>query len=152
MEYLQLCRPFFLYVAFHDPHRCDHSNPKYGSFCEKFGNGQPSFGTIPDWKPVVYKPNEVQLPYFVPDTPAARRDLAAQYTVISRLDQGVGLVLDELRRAGVEDTTMVIYSSDNGIPFPAGRTNSYEPGIVCFFLAHLGTRPQKWPNWPSITS
>lgn len=29
-----------------------------------------------------------QVPYFVPDTPAARADLAAQYTTVSRLDQG----------------------------------------------------------------
>lgn len=43
---------------------------------------------------------------------------------------GVGLVLDELRRAGQEDNTLVIYSSDNGIPFPNGRTNVYEPGDV----------------------
>jgi N-sulfoglucosamine sulfohydrolase len=29
------------------------------------------------------------LPYFVQDTPAARQDVAAQYTTISRLDQGI---------------------------------------------------------------
>lgn len=29
-----------------------------------------------------------QVPYFVPDTPAARADLAAQYTTIGRMDQG----------------------------------------------------------------
>lgn len=30
----------------------------------------------------------LQVPYFVPDTPAARADLAAQYTTIGRMDQG----------------------------------------------------------------
>ena len=30
---------FFLYVAFHDPHRCGHTHPEFGDFCEKFGNG-----------------------------------------------------------------------------------------------------------------
>lgn len=29
-----------------------------------------------------------QVPYFIPDTPAARADLAAQYTTIGRMDQG----------------------------------------------------------------
>jgi len=33
-------RPFFLYVAFHDPHRCGHTHPQYGEFCERFGNGE----------------------------------------------------------------------------------------------------------------
>lgn len=54
-------RPFFLYVAFHDPHRCGHSQPQYGSFCEKFGNGQSGMGRIPDWKPQHYTPEQVKV-------------------------------------------------------------------------------------------
>uniref|UniRef100_A0A5F9DID3 N-sulfoglucosamine sulfohydrolase n=1 Tax=Oryctolagus cuniculus TaxID=9986 RepID=A0A5F9DID3_RABIT len=81
-------RPFFLYVAFHDPHRCGHSQPQYGAFCEKFGNGESGMGRIPDWTPQTYDPQDVLVPYFVPDTPAARADLAAQYTTIGRMDQG----------------------------------------------------------------
>ncbi|KAL1468605.1 hypothetical protein MTO96_041380 [Rhipicephalus appendiculatus] len=74
-------------------------------------------------------PVKSSCPPFVPDTPAAREDIAAQYTTVGRLDQGVGLVLAELEAAGFSDNTLVIYSSDNGIPFPNGRTNFYEPGI-----------------------
>ena len=47
-------------------------------------------GYIPDWIPVSYSPEEVEVPYFIPDTAAARQDLAAQYTTTSRLDQGRG--------------------------------------------------------------
>ncbi|XP_054277312.1 N-sulphoglucosamine sulphohydrolase isoform X2 [Macrosteles quadrilineatus] len=123
-------KPFFLYVAFHDPHRCGHTHPQYGNFCEKFGNGEPNMGHIPDWTPTIYKPEEVEVPYFVQDTPAAREDIAAQYTTISRLDQGVGLVLKELGDAGFGANTLVIYTSDNGIPFPTGRTNMYDSGVA----------------------
>ncbi|XP_046648750.1 N-sulphoglucosamine sulphohydrolase-like isoform X2 [Daphnia pulicaria] len=123
-------QPFLLYVAFHDPHRCDHENPFYGHFCDKFGNGEPGYGHIADWKPIRYKPEDVLLPYFVPNTAAAREDIASQYTTISRLDQGVGLVLEELRKAGKADDTLIIFSSDNGISFPNGRTNMYEPGLA----------------------
>lgn len=56
-----LSRPFFLYVAFHDPHRCGHSQPQYGAFCEKFGNGESGMGWIPDWKPQLYHPEDVQV-------------------------------------------------------------------------------------------
>ncbi|KOC65833.1 N-sulfoglucosamine sulfohydrolase [Habropoda laboriosa] len=121
--------PFFLYIAFHDPHRCGHSNPQYGNFCEKFGNGDVGMGTIPDWYPIYYQWEQVKVPYFVQNTEAARRDISAQYTTISRLDQGVGLVLKELENAGFKDNTLVMYTSDNGIPFPNGRTNLYEPGL-----------------------
>lgn len=69
------------------------------------------------------------MPYYVPDTEPARRDIAAQYTTISRLDQGVGLVVKELEAAGHLDDTMIIYTSDNGPPLPAARTNLYDPGV-----------------------
>lgn len=122
--------PFFLYIGFHDPHRGYHTHPQYGIFCEKFGNGEPGMGVIPDWKPVTYDPSEVEVPYFVQDTPVARRDLAAQYTTISRLDQGIGVVLKELKASGHLDDTLVIYTSDNGIPYPNGRTNLYDSGMA----------------------
>lgn len=54
-------RPFFLYVAFHDTHRCGHSQPQYGAFCEKFGNGEMGMGRIPDWKPEYYTPEQVKV-------------------------------------------------------------------------------------------
>lgn len=54
-------RPFFLYVAFHDTHRCGHSQPQYGAFCEKFGNGEAGMGRIPDWTPVYYTPEQVKV-------------------------------------------------------------------------------------------
>ncbi|XP_055509786.1 LOW QUALITY PROTEIN: N-sulphoglucosamine sulphohydrolase [Leucoraja erinacea] len=137
-------RPFFLYVAFHDPHRCGHSHPQYGSFCEKFGNGEPGMGRIPDWRPRHYRPEQVTVPPFMPDTPASRSDLAAQYTTISRLDQGIGLVLKELAEAGHANDTLVIYSSDNGIPFPNGRTNLYRPGLAEPMVVHSPAHRQRW--------
>lgn len=136
--------PFFLYVAFHDTHRCGHSQPQYGAFCERFGNGDTGMGRIPDWTPQYYTPEEVKVPPFVPDTPAARSDLAAQYTAVSRLDQGIGLVLQELRDAGYDNDTLVIYSSDNGIPFPNGRTNLYRSGTAEPMLVSSPEHPQRW--------
>lgn len=116
-------------VSFHDPHRCGHVTPQYGSFCERFGSGEIGMGLIPDWHPIYYQWDELDLPYYVPDTEPARRDIAAQYTTISRLDQGVGLVIKELEAAGHLDDTMIIYTSDNGPPLPSARTNLYDPGV-----------------------
>ncbi|KAM4603515.1 N-sulfoglucosamine sulfohydrolase [Polymixia lowei] len=137
-------RPFFLYVAFHDTHRCGHSQPQYGAFCEKFGNGEKGMGRIPDWTPEYYTPEQVKVPPFVPDTPAARADLASQYTTVSRLDQGIGLVLRELREAGYENDTLVVYSSDNGIPFPNGRTNLYRSGTAEPMLVSSPEHRERW--------
>uniref|UniRef100_A0A8D2ZWJ9 N-sulfoglucosamine sulfohydrolase (sulfamidase) n=1 Tax=Scophthalmus maximus TaxID=52904 RepID=A0A8D2ZWJ9_SCOMX len=124
--------------------RCGHSQPQYGAFCEKFGNGEMGMGRIPDWTPEYYTPDQVKVPPFVPDTPAARADLAAQYTTVSRLDQGIGLVLQELRDAGYENDTLVVYSSDNGIPFPNGRTNLYRSGTAEPMLVSSPEHRERW--------
>ncbi|KAK8382114.1 hypothetical protein O3P69_015225 [Scylla paramamosain] len=137
-------RPFFLYVGFHDPHRCGHTHPQYGAFCERFGDGTPGMGIIPDWTPEQYRPEDVAVPFFIQDTPAARRDLAAQYRTISRLDQGVGVVMAELARAGRLNDTLVIYTSDNGVPFAGGRTNLYDPGVVEPLLVSSPRHPASW--------
>lgn len=58
-------RPFLLYVGFHDPHRCGHTTPELGAFCERFGSGQPGTGRIPDWTPWYYQWDEIELPYYI---------------------------------------------------------------------------------------
>ncbi|GFO08672.1 N-sulfoglucosamine sulfohydrolase-like [Plakobranchus ocellatus] len=83
--------PFFLYIAFFDTHRGTW-NPedqlKHGPFYNLWGDGDQGHGRIPDWKPHVYSPDIVLVPYFLPDTPAARDDIAAMYTSFNRMDQG----------------------------------------------------------------
>lgn len=99
-------------------------------------------------------------------------DLAAQYTTIGRMDQGrsrggqagtsgchwslplplssallsagIGLVLEELRRAGFQNSTLVIYTSDNGIPFPSGRTNLYRAGTAEPLLISSPEHTGRW--------
>ncbi|XP_005108501.1 N-sulphoglucosamine sulphohydrolase [Aplysia californica] len=137
-------KQFFLYIGFHDPHRCGSTHPQYGQFCEKFGNGEPGMGVIPDWTPVSYSAQEVEVPDFVQDTPAAREDIAAQYTTISRMDQGIQLILTELEKAGHSNDTLVLFTSDNGIPFPDGRTNLYTGGAAEPFLISSPLGRSKW--------
>ena len=69
------------------------------------------------------------MPAHLPDLPEVRRDLADYYESISRLDSGVGLLLDALRETAHGDDTLVIYMSDNGRPFPGAKTTLYDDGI-----------------------
>ena len=137
-------RQFLLYIGFHDPHQCGNKNPKYGVFCEKFGDGSPGMGVIPDWHPIDYSPDDVYVPFFVQETPAVRGDLAAQYRTISRLDQGIGLILQALKDFGYDQDTLVLYTSDNGIPFPNGRTNLYEAGMGEPMIVSNPYMMQRW--------
>lgn len=38
--------------------------------------------------------------------------------------------MEELKNAGHDDDTLIMYTSDNGPPVPGGRTNLYDSGIA----------------------
>ena len=63
-----------------------------------------------------------------PSSVAVRRDIAGQYTAWHRLDTGLGLIVEEVNAAGFGNSTLTIFFSDNGIPFPSGKTNLGEQG------------------------
>jgi N-sulfoglucosamine sulfohydrolase len=108
-------RPFLLVVGFSDPHRSARG----------FGNENP----YPDVPETRYDPKDVVVPYHLPDQPEVREDLADYYQSCSRLDLGVGLVLDALKATKNTDNTLVLLLSDNGIPFPGAKTTLYDSGI-----------------------
>ena len=124
-------KPFFLYIGIHDPHRAGSQAQiaEFGQFMERWGDGSPGMGKIPDWTPTDYTPDEVRVPYFLPNTSATRNDLANFYRTISRYDQGIGLFMQLLKYYGYDENTLIILTSDNGIPFPNAKTNLYDPGM-----------------------
>lgn len=107
--------PFFLLVGYSDPHRA----------AKGFANDRDYSGV----EKVVYDPAKIPVPPYLPDAPEVREELADHFQAVSRLDQGIGLVLKELEAAGKAQETLVIYVSDNGIPFPGAKTNLYDAGI-----------------------
>jgi N-sulfoglucosamine sulfohydrolase len=108
-------KPFFLVMGYSDPHRS----------AKNFGNEQ-SYSGVQDNK---FDPKALKLPYFLPDDADARQDYAEYYQSVNRLDQGVGLVLDVLKHTKTADGTLVIFLSDNGIPWPGAKTTLYDPGL-----------------------
>jgi N-sulfoglucosamine sulfohydrolase len=85
--------------------------------------------THPGVTPIRYDPRDVLLPYHLPESADARADLAEYYQSVSRLDQGVGHALDALKQTGHAEDTLVIFLSDNGIPFPGAKTTLYDAGV-----------------------
>lgn len=99
-------KPFFLWTAFFEPH-----HPYY--FPIEFAGK--------------YNPQDMPLPEGSPEddrwVPAKFRNLtveqkqgiiAAYYTSTEYMDKNVGLVLDAIKKNGLEENTLVIYLSDNG--------------------------------------
>lgn len=114
--------PFYLHVGFSDPHRAA------GGFANE--------RTYPGVPEVVYSPDDVIVPHFLPDLPGVREDLADYYQAVSRFDHSVGLLLDELEASGRADETLVILTSDHAMPFPGAKATSFDSGHRVPFMVH----------------
>jgi N-sulfoglucosamine sulfohydrolase len=126
-------RPFFLYFASDDPHRANavlpSGKPTFDTWPKpnRFGNRTEGY---PGITPVIYRAEDVRVPSFLPDTPACRAELAEYYQAVSRLDQGVGRLIEILKAAGKYESTLIIYISDNGAAFPNAKTTLYDSGMM----------------------
>jgi N-sulfoglucosamine sulfohydrolase len=132
-------KPFFLMANSQDPHR-----PWAGSDAENnrgegkkgkqkkarkaaAGNEDDSVAGSASYPPParIYKPEEVKVLGFLPDLPGVRKEMAQYYSSAHRCDETVGEVLRALKEAGLEDSTLVMFLSDNGISMPFAKSNCY---------------------------
>ena len=68
-------------------------------------------------------------PANLPDTPEVRADMAAFKASARSLDHGVGMVLGELDACGLAEDTLVIFTTDHGMPFPGAKATLYDRGL-----------------------
>lgn len=72
--------------------------------------------------------DDVIVPAFLPDLPCVRNDILDYYFEVERFDRECGRILKMLEEAGELDNTVVVMTSDNGMPFPRAKANLYEYG------------------------
>ena len=111
-------QPFFLTIGYSDPHPTSIERPGWGIVRQD--------EEVPN---IVYSPADVIVPSYLPDRPEVREGLAGYYQQISRLDHGVGLILDLLQATNRANDTLVIFTSDHGSSEPGAMSNHYDPGI-----------------------
>ena len=100
-------QPFFLWVGFIDPHR------PYNSETNMQQND----------------PEKVHVaPYYI-DNQQTRRDITDYYDEISRMDRHIGIMIEELEKRNLLENTVIIFLSDNGMPFPRAKGTLYDAGI-----------------------
>lgn len=77
------------------------------------------------------------MPY-LPDRPEIREQIANLNGLISAtVDRAVGEVLAALEDAGIDDETLVVFTTDHGLAFPRAKGTCYDPGIEAAFVARL---------------
>ncbi len=104
-------RPFFMWANYSDPHR-----------------GFTAHDYAPD-------PDSICIPGSMPDTKLVRKDLAAHYGEINRLDHRIGQVFEELKKRGLYENTLIIFMGDNGAALLRGKGTLYDCGLHVPFIA-----------------
>lgn len=100
-------KPFFFWVGVSEPHRVY----------------QESIGLDSGMQLA-----DVTVPSFLPDVKEVRSDMLDYFFEIRHQDAHLVRMLYMLEEAGELDNTLIIVTSDNGMPFPRAKSNLYEFG------------------------
>lgn len=92
-------------------------------------------------EPKRLKPEEIDLPPYLPDLPEIRKDMARYHDRITEMDAQVGKILDDLEKAGLADNTIVIYCSDHGGILPRGKRYLEQTGVKVPMIVRI---PEKF--------
>lgn len=105
------------------------SAPMDKPFCFWFGTTDPhrpyEAGSGAKWG---MKISEVKVPGWLPDETVVRNDILDYYFEVQRLDRELGEILSMLEKVGQLENTLVVITSDNGMPFPRAKANLYDAG------------------------
>lgn len=109
-------KPFFAYIATHEPHAPWNKGPKNR-----------------------FDPAKLKIPPYMVDTPATRSSLADYYAEVTSLDDQVGAVMQALEKTGHTNDTLFFFFSEQGSSMPHGKWTLYDPGIRVAAIA-------RWPG------
>jgi arylsulfatase A-like enzyme len=112
-------RPFCFWLGMQEPHRVYEE-----------GSGVRAGRTI----------DTVPLPKYYPDAPAIKRDMLDYALEVEWVDRHLGLALKKLEEIGELDNTLVIATSDHGMPFPRVKGQIYEHAFHVPMAIRWGAR------------
>jgi len=123
-------KPFFAVFNFLRTHESQLWNSA------DFDNTHPKKLKESEWQ----KPENMKIPPIYPDTAAVRRDFARLFERITELDYFVKDRLDELKKAGLYDDTIVFLWSDHGNGLPRAKRWLYDSGTLVPLIVRIPER------------
>lgn len=109
-------QPFCLFVCSHQPHA-------------PFTQGDPS----------KIKASKIKLPTYFVDTKETRKEFANYLAEVNYMDGEFGSCLELLKKHGLKDNTVVVFTSEQGNQFPFAKWSCYGNGLQSGFLV-------RWPG------
>lgn len=67
-----------------------------------------------------------RVPRFWPDNDTVRNDMLDYAYEIEHFDKHLGRIIEQLEKAGELENTLIVITSDNGMPFPRAKGATYE--------------------------
>ena len=115
-------QPFFFWYGATEPHR-------------KYEKGS--------WKRNGKHLKDVVVPGFYPDNEEIRGDILDYAVEIDWFDRHLSQMIAYLEEIGELENTIIIVTSDNGMPFPRAKANTYEYGVHVPFAVRF---PKQFPG------
>ena len=108
-------KPFCFWVGFNEPHRGFEQN---------------------SWRKEGKLLTNVNIPGFLPDDEVVKGDLLDYAVEIEWLDSQVLKIIEFLKENDAFDDTLIIMTSDNGMPFPNAKATCYDAVSYTHLRAH----------------
>jgi arylsulfatase A-like enzyme len=99
-----------------------------------------------------YRIEDVSVPPFFPDTPDVRSDILDYHAEVERFDRDVAGLLATLEMFGRTGDTIVVVTSDNGMPFPRSKANLYDAGTHMPLVVRWPGRAKAGSVVPALVS
>ena len=71
----------------------------------------------------------VLIPNFFPDDNGIKSDILTNYKNIEKLDEQIGVIINQLKADRLYENTIIFFFSDHGGPFPRYKRSIYETGL-----------------------
>ena len=98
-----------------------------------------------EWHPQVATPDNVSPPPYYPDHPITRQEWARYLNSVTGMDVRVGWILEQLKKDGLSDNTVVIFFADNGRLDARGIHWCWDSGLHVPMILHW---PKGYPAPP----
>ena len=86
---------------------------------------------------------KVLVPPYLPDLPGIRHDIAVYHDNMTAMDRQVGALIDELKKRGLAEDTIIFHYSDHGGILPRGKRYLTDTGVRVSMVVYF---PKKWQH------
>lgn len=91
--------------------------------------------------PKDYEVDYVQVPKPIPNLPETRQDMAGMLISLEKIDSLCGNIIRTLKEIGQYENTLILFTTDHGLPFPMMKCKLYDDGTgVSFLLRYPGMK------------